>query len=393
MPSVCFYFQVHQPNRLKKNTFFDVGTVDNVFDDSLNQQVLNKVADKCYLPANAVLKRLIERFPNQFKFSFSISGVLIDQLEKWRPDVLASFQELVATGQVELLNETFYHSLSSVNDTDEFVSQLANHKALMERVFNYTPVAFRNTELIYTNKVAAQVEKLGFKTMLGEGIDRTLNGTHPNQVLKATGTNELKVLCRNFKLSDDIAFRFSNISSPDYPLTPLKFMNWIKGQGAGNDVINLFMDYETFGEHQWADTGIFDFLENFPAEVLSHEAWDFKTITEAANTYSATKHYSSVGVTSWADTERDLSAWAGNGLQKQAIDAVYKLKEAVLATQNDALIHEWRNLQVSDHFYYMSTKHLNDGAVHSYFSSFDSPYEAYMCYMNSLANFEVKLKR
>ena len=351
------------------------------------------MADKCYLPANAVLKSIIDRFPDQFKFSFSISGVLIEQLEKYRPDVLASFKELVATGNVELLNETYYHSLASVYDADEFVAQVASHKALLKRVFNYTPVAFRNTELIFTNRIAVQVEKLGFKTMLGEGIDRTMNGTHPNQVFKAAGRKDLKVLCRNFKLSDDIAFRFSNTSSPDYPLTSQKFMNWIKGQGTDTDVINLFMDFETFGEHQWADTGILDFLEHFPSEVISHDNWNFKTISEAATAYKATKEYSSVGVTSWADTERDLSAWAGNGLQQQAIDAVFELKDKVLATKNDAFIDEWRNLQVSDHFYYMSTKHFNDGAVHAYFSPYESPYEAYMCYMNSLANFEVKLKR
>ncbi len=382
MPSVCFYFQVHQPHRLRHYSCFDIGHQPYYKDDVQNQAILLKVAHKCYLPANALMLKLIQQHQGQFKIAYSISGVAIEQFKKYSPETLDSFKRLVDTGCVELLNETFYHSLSFLFSPSEFLAQVEQHHQLIKHEFGQAPVTFRNTELIYNNTLASLVESLGYKVALAEGAEKVLAWRSPNFIYQAAGTNNLKLMLRNYKLSDDIAFRFSNPAWAEYPLMADKFASWLH-QAAGNaDVINLFMDYETFGEHQWADKGIFKFLDALPEFILQHTDFDFCTPAEAITRYPVRDVLDIPEFYSWADEERDLSAWRGNALQEDALQNIFSLEQKIKASGDKNLLDNWRSLLTSDHFYYMCTKWFADGDVHKYFSPYDDPYSAYINFQN-----------
>jgi len=378
-----------------KDSIFDIGNRDDYFSDSSgtkldNRWIIDKVAGKCYLPCNAVLLELLNRHP-EFKISFSFSGVYLEQLEEFAPEVLESFKRLVETGRVEVLAETYYHSLSFLYSRGEFKEQIRLHRELIERIFGVTPKVFRNTELTYNNDVAKTIEDMGYKGIIAEGWDHYLGWKSPNYVYRPKGTSKIKVLCKNYKLSDDLAFRFSNQEWNEWPLDVSRYTQWINSVNGNGDTINLFMDYETFGEHQWEDTGIFDFLRAFPEEVLKHPDNDFKTPSEVIDSYPEMGIYDVPYVLSWADLERDLSAWNGNEIQKAALHKIYSLGHRVLKTGDSSLIHTWRKLQTSDHFYYMCTKYFSDGDVHKYFNPYDTPYDAFISFMNVVQDLELRL--
>ena len=397
MPSICFYFQVHQPYRVKKYRVFDIGKNHSYFDDKSdsninNEKILKKVASKCYLPANKVLLELLKKY-QEFKISYSFSGVFLEQLEEFAPEVLKSFQELVKTGRVEILDETYYHSLSFLYSMDEFRSQVKLHQEKIKQLFGVTPQVFRNTELIYNNELAAEVEKLGYKGILAEGADHILGWRSPNFVYQPVGTNHIKLLLKNYKLSDDIAFRFSSKDWAEWPLNVEKYAQWISTVNGNGQIINLFMDYETFGEHQWEDTGIFEFLKALPGEILKHPENNFVTPSQAIKKYDAVAELDVHNFVSWADMERDLSAWRSNQIQHDALQKIYELESEILETSDSRLIDDWRRLQTSDHFYYMCTKWFNDGDVHKYFNPYESPYEAFITYMNVLQDLKLRLTK
>lgn len=397
MASVCFYFQVHQPRRVKKYRVFDVGNGSDYFDDHSgtkldNGFIIRKVSEKSYLPANAVLLELLKANP-EFKVSYSFSGIFLEQLEEYAPETLKSFQELVATGQVEVLSETYYHSLAFFYSPKEFRHQVEMHRQKVKELFGVEPTVFRNTELSYTNELAQEVDRMGFKGILAEGADRVLDWRSPNFLYKPYQTKNLSLLLKNYKLSDDVAFRFSNQGWTEFPLDAEKYTGWLNDVNGNGNVVNLFMDYETFGEHQWADTGIFDFLRALPEHVLRNPDNDFVTPSEAIARYEPVGELEFPDLVSWADLERDLSAWTGNEMQQDAIQKIYDLEDDVLATGNEALIADWRKLQTSDHFYYMCTKYFNDGDIHAYFSPYDTPYEAFIAYVNAFTDLKLRLER
>jgi alpha-amylase len=388
MPSVCFYFQVHQPFRIKRYSFFDIGHDHFYEDDEKNLAILNKVSEKCYLRTNRVMLELIKKHRGKFKISYSLSGTLIEQLEMFRPDVLKSFVELSKTGCVEFLSETYFHSLAYIYSGDEFKRQVKMHAAKIHHYFGQKPKVFRNTELIFNNQIAVEVEKMGYKGILCEGVDRLLSGRSPNFVYQPAGTTKIKALLKNYRLSDDIAFRFSDVNWAEFPLKADKFASWVHKVAGNGEVINLFMDYETFGEHQWESTGIFEFLEHLPTEIMKHKDFGFLTPSEVIAKYPARDVYDVKDYTSWADAERDLSAWLSNSMEQEAAKRLYALEKTVIATNNPDLISTWGKLQTSDHFYYMCTKFWSDGDVHKYFSPYDSPYDAYIYFMNVYSDFE-----
>ena len=390
MPHTCLYFQVHQPNRLIPYDFFRIGQHAFYEDDGLNAEILSKVAEKCYLPTNALFKKIIEKTHGRFRMALSISGTVIEQMQHHRPDVLKSFQDLVATGSVELLAETYYHSLAILHSKKEFERQVERHLETLESVFHVRPRVFRNTELIYNNAIAAQAETMGFDGIMAEGVPWVLNGQSPNHIYRAPYVTRLKTLLRNAALSDDLGFRFSDQSWSEWPLTPEKFAGWVKQ--APGDVVNLFMDYEAIGEHQWKDTGVFEFWENLP-DAMHDEGLHWVTPGEVVDLFGATREYDCHWPTSWADAERDLSAWTGNVMQQEAIAKIHRLEEEVLAAKDPNLAHVWAKLQTSDHFYWMSTKGGTDGTVHQYFSPYSSPYDAYIYFMNALGDLQVRLRR
>jgi alpha-amylase len=397
MPAICFYFQVHQPLRVKKYRFFDIGNDHEYFNDASetslnNKRILERVARKSYLPANATLLHLLNTHP-EFRCSFSFSGVFLEQIEKDFPEVLESFQKLVATGRVEVLSETYYHSLAFLYSKKEFRKQVQQHDAFVERLFGVKPRVFRNTELIYNNELAVEVEKLGFDGILTEGVDRILEWRSPNFLYQPKGTKRLKLLLKNYQLSDDIAFRFSEKTWKEYPVTAEKFAHWVNGHHGNGELINLFMDYETFGEHQWEDSGIFHFLEALPGALLRHPDNDFVTPSEAIARYESRDEIDVHQFVSWADEERDLSAWRSNAIQEEALKKVYSLEKEVLATNDKRLIRDWRRLQTSDHFYYMCTKFWADGNVHKYFSPYETPYDAFIAFMNALHDMESRIQQ
>ena len=388
MKRICFYFQVHQPFRLKNYRYFDIGNHHEYFDEKKNRMIMEKVAEKSYIPANKILLNLIQKFGNRFKVSFSISGTALDQFELYAPETLKSFQELAATGQVEFLSETYAHSLSSIRNPEEFKKQVKDHSNKIEILFNQKPKVFRNTELIYSDHIGKLVSSMGYKTILAEGADHVLTWKSPNYLYQSEKNPELKILLKNYRLSDDIAFRFSQFG----PLGVEKFTEWIDAIPKEEEIINLFMDYETFGEHQWKETGIFDFLKAFPAHILEKTEYTFVTPGEAANELKAIASISMPKPVSWADEERNLSAWLGNGIQDDAFESIYRLEKKINRCSDDELIKDWRYLQTSDHFYYMCTKHFADGDVHKYFNPYDSPYEAFINFMNVLSDFEERLE-
>jgi alpha-amylase len=395
MPSVCFYFQVHQPFRVKKYKYFDIGKDHDYFNsggdnDLNNERILKKVARKSYLPTNKILLELLKKH-SEFKVTFSFSGVALEQMERYSPKTIESFKKLVDTGQVEVLSETYYHSLSFIYSEKEFERQVDLHKKTIKRIFNYQPTNFRCTELSYNNDLAKKVADMGYKGILAEGVDNILGWRSPNFLYQPKDT-DITLFLKNYKLSDDIAFRFSSKKWKEYPLTADKFAEWVSAVNGNGEIINLFMDYETFGEHQWKSTGIFEFLKKLPEEVLRNPDNDFVTIEEANERYSRFAELDIPHFTSWADTERDLSAWIGNPMQRDLLNKLYGLEEDVIASANQDLIEDWRRLQTSDHFYYISTKGLEDGTVHNYFSPYESPYEAYISFVNAFNDFKYRLE-
>ncbi len=393
MVSVCFYFQVHQPPRLRHYSVFEIGKHNGYFDDHKNHAIMKKVAHKCYLPANRIILDLINKTNGRFKVAYSMTGIVLEQLEKYSPEVIESFKQLVDTGCVEILDETYYHTLSYLYSKDEFKEQILLHNKKIRQLFNYRPKVFRNTELVYSNEIASFVEKMGYKGVLAEGADHILQWRSPNFVYKPKGLDKIRLLLKNYRLSDDIAFRFSEKSWKEFPLTAPKYANWINKINGNGNLVNLFMDYETFGEHQWEDKGIFEFLRHLPEEILKHPDNDFVTPSEAIKRYNAVAELDFPHYVSWADVERDLSAWLGNKMQQEAIKEIYNLEPHVKLSNNPALLDEWRKLQTSDHFYYMCTKWFNDGDVHKYFNPYDSPYEAFITYINILNDFRIKANK
>ncbi|MHC4482207.1 MAG: glycoside hydrolase family 57 protein [Planctomycetota bacterium] len=392
MASICFYFQVHQPLRLRHYTVFDKN--DQYFDDYKNASICKKVANKCYLPANRLLLDIIRRLQGRFKIAYSITGVLLEQLQRYAPEVISTFDALVETGCVEFLAETYYHSLSFLYSRDEFVEQVKKHSETIRSFFGQEPRIFRNTELIYNNDLAGLVESMGnFEAIMTEGADHILGYRSPNFVYRPKGCSKLKLLLKNYSLSDDIAFRFSNRDWPEWPLTAEKFARWISNVNGNGNVVNLFMDYETFGEHQWKDTGIFDFMRHLPGQILKHPDNDFKTPSEIVQSYEAVDTVDVPHLISWADTERDLSAWLGNAMQSNAIHELYQLEKKIKKAGDEKIIADWRRLQTSDHFYYMCTKYFADGDVHKYFNPYGSPYDSYINFMNVLDNLQNRCSR
>jgi len=390
MASVVFYFQVHQPFRLRRYTVFE--SEANYFDDHRNEEICRKVAEKCYLPANQVIAELIDRHEGRFRVSYCVTGMIAEQLRRWAPEVLDSFAALARTGCVEFIAETYYHSLSFLYNRDEFVAQTRKHVLLMEELFGCRPQIFRNTELAYNNDVARIVEDMGFDGILTEGADHVLGYRSPNFIYNPPNCGRLRMLLKNYRLSDDIAFRFSNRSWSQWPLTAEKFAGWVDQINGNGYVCNLFMDYETFGEHQWADTGIFDFLRAMPEKVLAGGKNDFLTVSQAVSRYPSVGEMDVPEMISWADTERDISAWLGNSMQANALHDLYVMADDVLASGDETLIDDWRKLQTSDHFYYMCTKWFADGDVHKYFNPYESPYDAYINYMNILDNVRARVE-
>ena len=390
MKTVCFYFQVHQPWRLKTYRFFQMGNDHNYLDDFTNRAIMQKVARECYLPMNALLLSLIREGKGAFKVTFSITGSAVEQFKAYAPEVLESFKQLADTGCVEFLGETYSHSLASLVSVDEFKNEVKLHTAMLKEEFGVKPTAFRNTELIYSDEIAQAVEAMGFKTMLAEGAKHILGWKSPNFLYTDAVDNKLRLLLRNYKLSDDIAFRFSNEGWNEWPLTADKYADWVASETG--DVVNLFMDYETFGEHQKASTGIFDFMKALPA-ALQSRGIEFATASEVAKKLQPVAVLHCPYAMSWADEERDVTAWLGNDLQNEAFRKLYALAPRVKKVKNKDFEFVWHFMQNSDHFYYMATKWLSDGHVHSYFNPYDSAYEAFINYMNVLSDFEIELNK
>ena len=389
--SICLYFQVHQPNRLRLYRFFDIGKDSHYYDDFANRTILRRVAQKCYLPANALILELLDRYKGKFKGAYSISGSALDQFQRFAPEVIDSFRALAATGRVEFLAETYYHSLASLASESEFRYQVEKHAAKIEELFGVKPVTFRNTELIYSNGIGEMVYDMGYKTMLTEGARHIMGWQSPNYVYTGETQPKLKLLLRNYALSDDIAFRFSDKGWNMWPLTAEKYVGWLKESARDGDVVNLFMDYETFGEHQRADSGIFDFLRSLPAAFLADGTFGFATPSEVTKKYKAVSDIAVEDPISWADEERDITAWLGNELQSEAFQKLYAMTEKLSIVNDPELWEDFGHLQESDHLYYMCTKFFSDGEVHKYFNPYDTPYEAFINYMNVISDFQIRL--
>ena len=384
--SICLYFQVHQPTRLRLYRFFDIGKDSHYYDDFANRTILRRVAQKCYLPMNQLMLELITKNKGKFKIAYSISGSALDQFQRFAPEVIDSFKALAATGRVEFLSETYYHSLASLGSDSEFRHQVEKHAAKIEELFGVKPVTFRNTELIYSNSIGEMVYDMGYKTMLTEGARHIMGWQSPNFVYTGATQPRLKLLLRNYSLSDDIAFRFAG-----KPVSAAEYVQWLKENAKDGDIVNLFMDYETFGEHQSAESGIFDFMRELPAAVLADGTFGFVTPAEAVKKHKPVSDVDVEDPISWADEERDITAWLGNELQSEAFKKVYAMTEKLSIVNDPDLWEDFGHLQESDHFYYMCTKFFSDGEVHKYFNPYDTPYEAFINYMNVISDFQIRL--
>jgi alpha-amylase len=394
MPTIALYLKTHQPYRIKDYRAFAVGKDHHYFNGEKgsktnNEEILKKICEKSYKPTNAILLNLLNTYPD-FRCSISLSGTLLEQLETHEPDTLATFQAIIATGRVEVLGETYYHSLSFYYSLTEFEAQVDLHKKIIKRLFNVTPKVFSNTELAYRDDLAHWADKHKYTGIIAEGWDPILGWRSPNFVYTPPNVKKIKLLLKNYRLSDDIAFRFSNKSWQGWPLTVEKFASWVNQSHGNGETINLFMDYETFGEHQWADTGIFEFLKHLPHEIYKHKDNGFLTVSETCKQYSSKDTVSMPSIVTWADTERDLSAWTGNMMQQSSLTELYRIEEHIRSTKNKKLIDDWRKLQTSDHVYYMCTKWFSDGDVHKYFSPYESPYEAYIAFTNALTDLKLR---
>jgi alpha-amylase len=392
--AIVLYLHVHQPYRVRHYTIFDAG-VDHAYfqanynDQTSNERIMHKVAEKSYLPTNRRLLQLLQHHP-EFKLSLSITGTAIEQMEAWSPESLQSFKDLVATGRVEIVGETYHHSLAFFYSKAEFEAQIKMHEKKIQDTFGQTPKVLRNTELAYNNDLAYWADKAGYKGILAEGWDKVLGWRSPNFVYQPTYTGNIRLLMKNYKLSDDIAFRFGDRDWEGWPLTADKFAHWLNESGQATN-FNLFMDYETFGEHQWDESGIFDFLEHLPKEWLKQPGNTFMTVSEVIDAFEPQDRVDVPHTITWADTERDLSAWLGNSMQASAITALYGLEQKILGTGDLGLIEDWRKLQTSDHFYYMCTKWFNDGDIHAYFSPYNNPYDAFIAFMNAYHDLRFRL--
>jgi alpha-amylase len=392
--AIVLYLHVHQPYRVRHYSVFDIAQNHNYFDAEYhdrtnNERIIHKVAEKSYLPTNQRLLKLLREHP-EFRLSMSITGTIIEQLEQWAPHVLQSFKDLVDTSRVEIVGETYHHSLAFFYSQQEFEAQVDMHKRKVQEVFGQTPQVFRNTELSYNNDLAHWADKAGYKGILAEGWDKVLGWRSPNFMYRPSYTENIRLLLKNYKLSDDIAFRFGDKNWSAWPLTADKFSHWLN-ETHDADIFNLFMDYETFGEHQWHESGIFDFLEHLPKEWLRGSNNKFMTVSEAIDSFEPVDYVDTPYTVTWADTERDLSAWLGNSMQSSSITKLYALEQAVLSTGDLALINDWRKLQTSDHFYYMCTKWFNDGDIHAYFSPYANPYDAFIAFMNAYHDVKYRL--
>jgi len=391
MKYICFYFQIHQPFRFRNYSFFDIGKDHYYYDDYLNELILQKIAKKCYLPANELMLELIKKMGSDFRITYSISGVALDQFELYAPEVIKSFQALANTGNVEFLTETYAHSLVSQKNFDLFKQQITHHSKKIEELFGQKPKVFRNTELIYSDEIGEQIYNMGFEGMLTEGAKHILGWKSPNYLYYNARQPKLKLLLKNYKLSDDIAFRFSNHYWEHYPLTAEKFADWLNELNPKEEIVNLFMDYETFGEHHWADTGIFKFMEDLPTAILKNTKFKFETPSFLLKNMQPVAVANVPFPISWADEERDLTAWLGNDMQNEAFNKLYKLSDKISQINDLELLQDWEYLQTSDHFYYMSTKWFSDGEVHAYFNPYKDPYDAFINYMNILSDFTCRI--
>jgi len=383
MTGIVFYFHAHQPRRIKYYSFFDIGS-KNYFNDDLNKRILDRVVYKCYKPALEIIYDNITKY--DIKVSFSISGTLIEQLELYHPEILELWKKLVDTGNVEIVSETYYHSLAYLIDKDEFINQIKLHKKKIKEIFNYKSRSFRNFELVFNNEIGEIVYSLGYKVALTEGAEKILGNRSQNYVYKLK-INNLRLLLRNYRLSDDIGFRFTNKNWPEYPLTADKYYLWLKS--TPGDIINIFMDFETIGEHIWREAGIFEFWNKLFEYIGKEKYFDTYNITEAAEELNYKDELNIPELISWADIERDLSAWIGDSIQKEALDY---LRELYRKYKNDEkTLNTLRYLSTSDNFYYMSLKYNSDGDVHKYFreEAFATPYDSFISYMNILKDIEL----
>lgn len=394
--AITLYLHVHQPFRVRQYSVFDTGESHDYFNEPNynsernNEAVFKKVADKSYRPMNALLLKLL-REHEDFKLSLSITGTFIDQAEQWAPDVIESFQALVATGKVEIVAETYHHSLAFFYSRNEFEKQVTLHRDKIKALFGVTPKVFRNTELAYNNELAQWADSQGYEGILAEGWDPILQWRSPNYVYRPPATKNISLLLKNYRLSDDLAFRFSDQSWGEWPLTADRYTDWLRQATEDAPLVNLFMDYETFGEHQWHETGIFGFFEETVRTWLQDKDNTFATVSDAITTNPPSDEIDVPYTVTWADTERDLSAWNGNRLQQEALKYLYRLESDILRTKDEQLINDWRYLQASDLVYYMCTKNLDDGAVHAYFSPYESPYDAFLFFMNVIRDLRWRL--
>jgi len=391
MTNISLYFQVHQPYRVRRFTVFDISKSDSYFDEQKNFEVLEKVSKKCYIPTTQMLIELLKKYPD-FKIAFSFSGVFLDQVRSYFPELLSLFKRICTSKNVEVLDETYYHSLAFIHSKEEYKEQILLHRQLIDSLFSKKPTTFRNTELVYSNEIADFASSLGYDAILAEGADFVLKGNSPNKVY-TNPKKTISVLLKNYRLSDDIAFRFSDKNWKEWPLKAEKYIEWIGQSGFGSDVINLFMDYETFGEHQKASSGIFDFLKEFPNVALKNKLLKFDTPSSVVDALQPVSSVHVLYPISWADEERDLSAWLGNELQEEAFNKLYALQSRVEKCNDPEILKDWEYLQISDHFYYMCTKFFSDGEVHMYFNPYASPYEAFINYMNVLSDFTLRLDK
>ena len=396
MRTICLYLHIHQPVRYREYSIFDVGNNHNYYNDDYygrqsNERIFHKVAEKSYRPMLNLLERNIHQHKD-FKVSLSITGTWLDQAERWGSDLIEQIHRMVRTGQVEIVGETYYHSLSFFDNRDEFNAQVKLHADKIKHVFGVTPRVFRNTELAYNDELASWADQQGYLGIRAEGWDKILGWRSPNYVYRPAGCKNLKLLLKNYRLSDDIAFRFSNRGWSEWPLTVPKYQQWLNNDCLRGPLINLFMDFETFGEHQWADTGIFNFMDTLIPSWLGEYDNKFVTVSEACNLMPPADEISMPETVTWADTERDLSAWASNSMQYSAMKDLYAMRDRILATNDMSLISDWRYMTTSDHPYSMCTKYWNDGDVHAYFSAYASPYESFMYFENVLRDLEYRLE-
>lgn len=393
---IVLYLHVHQPMRIRQYSVFDTAVNHDYFDEPVyntdrnNENIMRKVADKSYRPMIALLEKALYDHP-EFRLSLSITGTFIDQAEKWVPDVIDGFKRLVDTGRVEIVSETYYHSLAFFYSKEEFARQVEIHRQKIKDIFGVDTSVIRNTELAYNDDLAKWADEAGFKGILAEGWDPILEWRSPNRVYKPAGTKNIALLMKNYKMSDDLAFRFSNKGWTEWPLDAEKYNQWAEAAVDGGNILNLFMDFETFGEHQWEDTGIFDFMQTFIGKWLESDNNTFYTVSGAIDNFEPVAEISMPYTVTWADSERDLTAWLGNSMQQESLAHLYAMEDDVMRSNDLQLISDWRLLQTSDHVYYMCTKWFHDGDVHAYFSAYDSPYDAFLYYINAIRDIRWRL--